>query len=170
MRCPIGIACDAGLVDVTAALDAPCSAGRLFGLVDQLDAYPSWMDLVHRVEPAPSVSADAGRPAWKVELRARVGPLARSKRLRMVRTRRDPDEGVVVFERAEVDGRSHSTWVLRATVSEQQGGSRLEMHLHYGGALWTGGLLERVLADQISAGRARLLARVAEPSPESPTG
>jgi len=36
-------------------------------------------------------------------------------------------------------------------------GSRLEMVLHYGGALWTGGVMEKVLADQIVAGRERLL-------------
>ena len=35
------------------------------------------------------------------------------------------------------------------------------MHLHYGGRLWTGGALERVLADQITSGRQRLLDLVA---------
>jgi hypothetical protein len=34
--------------------------------------------------------------------------------------------------------------------------STLTMHLHYGGSLWTGGVLERVLADQITSGRERL--------------
>jgi hypothetical protein len=32
------------------------------------------------------------------------------------------------------------------------------MHLHYGGALWTGGVLERVLSEQISSGSTRLAA------------
>ena len=36
-------------------------------------------------------------------------------------------------------------------------GSRLDMRLHYGGALWTGGVMEKVLADQIVAGREKLL-------------
>ena len=148
-------------MDVAASLDAPCTAARLFGFVDELDDYPAWMPLAHRVEPAPPVPADDGRPAWDVELRARVGPLARSKRLRMVRTTHDPASGTVVFDRHELDGRPHSPWVLRAdVVAEHVGGSRLDMHLHYGGALWTGGLIERVLADQISAGRERLLERV----------
>jgi len=131
-------------------------------LVDRLDHYPSWMPLAHRVEPATPDPADTeGRPAWEVELRARVGPLARSKRLRMVRTTHDPGRREVVFERIETDGRRHSPWVLRATIHDAPTGSRLEMHLHYGGALWTGGLMERVLADQITAGRARLLERIA---------
>jgi hypothetical protein len=30
------------------------------------------------------------------------------------------------------------------------------MHLHYGGSLFTGGVLERVLVDKIEAGRSRL--------------
>jgi hypothetical protein len=151
------MSCDTAGVDVNAAMDAPCRPEALFALVDHLDRYPEWMSLVHRVEPEP---ADAeGRPAWTVELRARVGPLARSKRLRMVRTRHvAPTE--VVFERVELDGRRHAPWVLRAQVSvgvrAEGEASRLAMSLHYGGALWTGGLLERVLTDQISDGRQRL--------------
>jgi hypothetical protein len=143
-------------VDVDAGLDAPCDVATVFARVDELHDYPAWMSLVHRAEP---LGADGdGRPMWQVELRARVGPLARSKRLRMVRTLHDPDGGQVRFERAEADGRTHAAWVLDARVSESAGGSRLDMHLHYGGRLWTGGVMERVLADQIEAGRERLTA------------
>ncbi len=142
-----------------ASMEAPCEANRLFALVEQLTQYSQWMPLAHRV-----VQAEAGpdgRPAWDVELRARVGPLARSKRLRMVRTVHDAERGTVTFERDERDGRQHSIWMLSATVVETGAGSRLDMHLHYGGALWTGGLMERVLADQIAAGRQQLLTVVA---------
>jgi hypothetical protein len=139
-------------MDVHAALQADCDADTLFAYVDDLSRYPAWMDLVHRVEPLPADPA----PAWQVELRARVGPLARSKRLRMHRTVHDAAARRVVFERAEADGRRHSDWVLSATVAERDGHSTLDMHLHYGGALWTGGVLERVLADQIRSGRDRL--------------
>ena len=103
---------------------------------------------------------DGGRPAWAVELRARLGPLARSKRLRMERTVHDTERHVAVFERVERDGRHHSPWVLRAEVVGDGEGSALHMHLHYGGALWTGGLMERALTDQITAGRERLSALV----------
>jgi hypothetical protein len=142
---------DTARVDVHATLDAPCSAEQLFAYVDDLERYPMWMDLLHRVEPS-----GTGDPAWHVELRARVGPFARSKRLRMRRTVLDATEHRVVFERAEADGRTHSPWVLRAEVLEHDGVSTLHMHLHYGGALWTAGVLERVLADQITDGRERL--------------
>ena len=98
--------------------------------------------------------------AWSVDLRGRLGPLARSKRLRMVRTQFRPDE-LAVFEHAEADGRRHSAWVLRAEVSAgpTAAESRLVMGLHYGGSFW-GPVLERLLADEIDASRQRLLALV----------
>ena len=142
-------------MDVRASLDAPCTASELFAFVDDLERYPAWVDLVHRAVPVEGAAAE-----WQVELRARLGPLARSKQLRMRRTQHDPSAHRVVFERHEVDGRRHSPWVLTATVDDIDGGSALHMHLHYGGGLWTGGVLERTLADQITNGRERLLALV----------
>ncbi|MEN9645641.1 MAG: hypothetical protein RL238_2310 [Actinomycetota bacterium] len=147
---------DTARVDVHAALEAPCSPDELFAFVDDLGRYPSWVDLVHRAE---SVEGD-GAPEWHIELRARIGPFARSKQLRMRRTTHDIDQHVAVFERHETDGRTHSPWVLRAEVTPVDDGCRLEMHLHYGGGLWTGGVLERALADQITNGRERLLTLV----------
>ena len=49
---------------------------------------------------------------------------------------------------------------MSAEVGRRERCSTLDMHLHYGGALWTGGVLERVLADQIRNGRDRLAALV----------
>ena len=77
-------------MDVTATLDAACSIEALRTWVRDLDRYPAWLSIVPRADrqPAPAEGrADAdGHPAWAVELRAKLGPLARSKRLRMVRT------------------------------------------------------------------------------------
>lgn len=137
---------------------------RAFALVDDLAAYPEWMDLVHHVSVA---APDAGsraeslaEPAWNVELQAQVGPFARSKRLRMVRVvHRPPSE--VVFERIEVDGRQHSPWVLRAALSPMIGGTvELVMTLTYGGNLWTGAVLQRVLDDHVERGAQALAALV----------
>ncbi len=144
-------------MDVTATLDATCEPHRLRAWVDDLDDYPAWLSIVPRAEREPT-SDHEGPPAWAVELRARLGPLARSKRLRMVRTVDEP--GHLRFERVEVDGRHHSEWVLDAVVTASAGGSRLVMSLHYGGS-FGGNLLERLLSDEIEASKPRLLALVA---------
>jgi hypothetical protein len=145
-------------VDVTADLDAPCPPDELFAWVDDLGRYPQWLDIVPRASAADPHPDDPG-PAWSVDLRGRLGPFARSKRLRMARTVHEP--GRVRFERAERDGRQHSPWVLSAEVTGVAGGSRLRMHLHYGGSLF-GPLVERLLADEIARSRPRLLALLAE--------
>lgn len=147
-------------MDVTAELDAPCASEQLFGWVATLDRYPQWLEIVAKAIPADDHPDDVGL-AWLVDLRGRLGPMARSKRLRMVRTVHDPP-ATAVFERAEHDGRSHSSWVLRADVAARPdgAGSRLTMHLHYGGGLW-GPVLERLLGDEIQQSRDRLLDCVA---------
>jgi hypothetical protein len=144
-------------VDVTADLAAPCPPDELMAWVDDLARYPHWLAIVTSASPVPPVDGDAG-PAWLVDLRGRLGPLARSKRLRMVRTQRTTDRAV--FERREADGKNHSPWVLDATVTATDQGSRLVMHLHYGGSLW-GPVLERMLGDEIEESRPRLLACLA---------
>ena len=145
-------------MDVHAALEAPCSPAELFSWVADLTTYPRWLDIVPRAESAASATGDPG-PAWQVDLRGRIGPFARSKRLRMVRAVLDEPTSVT-FERRERDGRSHSPWVLRATVeASADGASRLLMHLHYGGGLW-GPVVERLLGDEIERSRPRLLACV----------
>lgn len=138
-------------MEISRSLQAPCSAERLFSWVEDLALYPQWIPLVHAVEVTDEVEGDPG-PAWNVELQAQVGPFARSKRLRMVRSvHRAPDE--VLFERSEIDGRSHSPWVLRAAIERgPDGSSGLTMELHYGGGLWSGAVLQRVLDDEVRRG------------------
>jgi hypothetical protein len=141
-------------VDLEATMEAPCPPEALRPWVEDLDRYPSWLTIVERAEQL----HDAGpQPAWRVDLRGRVGPLARSKRLRMVRTR--CADGEVVFERTELDGRHHAPWVMAASVRPTPAGSHLTVRLHYGGALW-GPVLERLLRDEIESATPRLLALV----------
>jgi hypothetical protein len=115
---------------------------------------------VARAEPVPApVGAADAAPAWEVDLRGRLGPLARSKRLRMERTVLEPARRAA-FERRERDGRHHADWALFAAVEPRsQSGSRLIMRLHYGGGLW-GPVLERLLGDEIEQAKPRLLALV----------
>ena len=135
------------------SLDAPVEGSRIFDEVSDLSGYVRWMPLVHDVV---ALAPDALGEAWDVELRAAVGPLARSKRLRMVRTVFDPTERVV-FTRHETDEREHAPWVLTADVVTAGSGSRLTMTLDYGGRLWTGAVLQGVLDRAVRDGSAALL-------------
>ena len=143
-------------MDVTAALDTPHPADAVWAVIADLSTYPRWLEIVPRADP----DDDGG---WTVDLRGRLGPFARSKRLRMERTEAEAPR-LAVFERVERDGRQHSPWVLRAEVepteTEAGTGSRLTMHLHYGGSLW-GPVLERLLGDTIERSRSRLLEELA---------
>ena len=141
-------------MDVTATVEAPVGVEKLFAAVADLTTYPQWLSIVHQVTVEPVESG--GVSAWQVELRGKVGPFARSKRLRMVQSTCE-SPNIVVFERRETDGRKHSPWVLTARVATTGVGSNLTVDLHYGGTLFTGGVLERLLADQIAQGRERLL-------------
>ncbi len=138
------------------SVTVPARPELVFPHVVDLNAYPSWLELVHSAVPD-----DGGaRPAWRVELRARVGPFARSKQLRMERTASIEHE-LAVFERAEVDGRDHARWSLRAELTPADGGATtVTMHLAYEGRLWTGGLLEKVLEEEVRRGRAGLVRAV----------
>ncbi|MEM9515242.1 MAG: SRPBCC family protein [Actinomycetota bacterium] len=142
-------------------LDAPVAPTRLFEEVADLARYRGWMPLVHEVVPLPS---DPSGPAWEVELRAAVGPLARSKRLRMVRTTHEPMTRAV-FTRREDDGREHAPWVLTTKIDAIDGQSRLTMTLDYGGRLWTGAVLQGVLDRAVRDGSVALLQLVTEETP-----
>jgi hypothetical protein len=146
-------------VDVTEELAAPCTPPELFAWIEDLSHYPHWLNIVPR-----ATVTSVGAELWVVDLRGRLGPLARSKRLHMARVRHEAPH-VVRFERRERDGREHSAWVLEANVTEVDEGSLLHVHLHYGGGLW-GPVLERLLGDEISQSRERLLACIASGPPQ----
>lgn len=143
-----------------ASLTTPASPSAVLGYVAELDRYPSWMQLVH------SAAREEGSnpPAWNVELRARVGPLARSKRLRMVRTVHETGDATrIIFERRETDGRRHAEWRLEVNVSPANGtdGSvqgrptELEMILSYDGRFFVS-VVESILRQNVAAGKERL--------------
>ena len=141
-------------MDLVASVEVPVSVEKLFDYVADLANYSSWLEFVYKVElVGESTETDA---TWFVELRAKLGVLARSKRLRMTRTLCEHPK-LVVFERREQDSRRHSEWILRATVSQTATGAKLETNLHYSGNLFTGGMLERALSDQIATGREKLI-------------
>ena len=144
-------------------LDLEASPERTFEFLDDLERYPAWMRLVHEATSVDSAASDPpDTRAWIVELQAQVGPFARSKRLRMVRTEHDRPNRVR-FERHEVDGRSHAPWTLDAElVGRTDNASHLTMTLSYGGSLWTGAVLQRVLDDAVTRGSDELVRQLAE--------
>jgi len=125
---------------------------RVYPYVADLARYVEWMPMVHGVE-----AVDAG--VWNVELRAKVGVFARSKRLRMKRTVNTSQH--IVFERDEIDGKRHSPWTMAIALQATEAGSVVTVDLSYGGTLWTAGILDRVLAAQVDAGKTGL-ARVVQ--------
>ena len=134
-------------MDIRVDVNLPCSAKELWPFIDDLAQYPSWMGLVHTVVPE-------GEGVWQVELRGKIGPFARSKRLRMIQVETSEPHHIR-FERQENDGRSHSDWVLDAQVTEVGSASTLNMTLHYGGRLFSN-VVERALHDEIEASKQRL--------------
>ena len=115
--------------------------------VADLSQYLLWMPLIHEVEPI-----DEG--VWKVELRAKVGVFARSKRLTMKRTTHTADR--LIFERQEADGRQHAPWVMEVSLIDTTKGCTVSIQLSYGGNLWTAGVLDKILAHQVDLGKKTL--------------
>jgi carbon monoxide dehydrogenase subunit G len=103
---------------------------QVYSELRELDGYAAWLSIVRHVE---RVSEE---PAWRVEVGTGVGPLRRTKRVRMIRAEDTPPSRLR-FERSETDGRDHSAWVLTACL-QASGDARthLTMHLHYGGLDW----------------------------------
>lgn len=144
-------------MDVVASLRAQLDPDALFSTVADLSTYPTWLDIVAAADPVAVADADPG-PAWSVVLRGQLGPLRRSKRLRMVRSVDQPPTKAR-FERRELDGREHSPWVLEATIEPPPATADevlLTVRLHYGGSLWVP-ILDRVLRDEIERSRPRLV-------------
>jgi len=147
-------------MEIVRRMSAPVPASEVFAHVADLDDYVAWMPLIHDVDTIVAPGNDGVTPAWSVELRAHVGPLARSKRLRMERTAVEQDR-LAVFERREDDERKHSAWMLSAEITEdptRSGSTELTMTMRYDGSLWVGAVLERVLEDQVRRGSERLSA------------
>ena len=144
-------------MDLTATAALAAAPEPVFAEVADLSTYPSWLGIVSAVRPdAPD---DDARPAWLVDLGVQLGPLRRTKQVRMVRVHYEPPRRVR-FERLEHDGRTHSTWILTATVTPTEGGSLLAVDLHYGGSRALP-LVDRVLEEEVRRAGPRLERRLA---------
>lgn len=138
---------------------------RVVEVLGDLSTYSAWLDIVRNAKPFAAAEGDTG-PAWSVDLRAQLGPFARSKRLRMCRDVH-PDASAHAwscrFVRNEIDGRSHSPWVLSITADQQTSDTiQVSTGLRYDGSLF-GPVIERVLQAEIDAARPRLIALLERP-------
>ena len=124
------------------------SPDAVFAWVRELTTYPRWFSIVDRVDSEPT-------GGWLVDLAARLGPLKRTKRVRMIAAEVDEAERRVRFERDERGGGSHSAWILAAEVISESEGARLRMHLHYGGVAWLPGV-DLMLRDEARRAGGRL--------------
>lgn len=153
-------------MDLSGTARLPAPPARVFEEVVDLGTYPAWLSIVRSAVPDRPVPGDPG-PAWRVELGARVGPFSKTKRVRMALVDHCAPKRAR-FERAEVDGRSHSAWVLSAELAPDGdtdgGGTRLRMDLHYGGPAWLPGL-DLVLGQEIRRAGGRLAGRLADARP-----
>lgn len=134
-------------------VDLPVSAHVLESVIGDLTTYPRWMGLVHSVSPADDLGG------YRVELRGKIGPFARSKVLRMERM---DDSGRIRFVRRELDGRAHGRWELEAQITSSQitssqtsSESTLTMTLLYEGRWWTS-VVEKLLSEEVEASKIRL--------------
>jgi hypothetical protein len=143
-------------VDLYGRADLRHPPALVFAAVSDLATYPGWLGIVMDVEAATPHADDDGL-AWFVDLGARLGPVRRTKRVRMVRTIHEP-ETRARFDREEHDAEAHSAWTLSAAVDTDEGAQdacRLRMDLHYGGAGWFPGL-DLVLRQEIRRAGGRL--------------
>lgn len=126
-------------VEHTAEIFVTADPRTVADVVADLSTYPLWNDVVASAEPL----NDSDDVAWLTTLRARVGPFARSKQLRMVRSehRVEDQTHTIRFVRSETDGREHSAWIMNAgiapaTTSTNDQTSRVVLGLDYSGGLW----------------------------------
>lgn len=144
-------------MDLDASTALRATPERVFAEVADLATYPGWLGIVQAAQPAPAHDDDPG-PAWTVDLGMSLGPLTRTKRVRMVRTAHQHPERAR-FERVEHDGRTHSSWVLSARVEPEGEGARVTLGVHYGGAARIPGI-DMLLREEVRRAGERLQRRL----------
>jgi hypothetical protein len=143
-------------MDVNTYANITADRSAIFDAIADLATYPEWLQIVASADRVAPHDGDVG-DAWSVVLVGRLGPLRKTKRVRMVRTVCDRETGAVRFERVERNGREHNTWVLTATATngDGPGASRLAVHLHYSGG-WLPPGADRLLGLEASRAGGRL--------------
>lgn len=150
------------MMNVEASFEAPCTPELLFSIVEDLGNITPWLDLLGGAEPSPADPADTG-PAWGATFAIKLGPLTKTKDVRLVRIVHSP-QADVVYERHEVpvEGRDVAQiamWRLTMTVSPTDAGSALHVHVFYGGDA-LGDMAEGILTKELNKSRPALLKEI----------
>ena len=127
---------------------------KVFETLRDLIIFQTLLEFVDSVEPETSES-DSELAAWQVTLRARIGPLSRMKRLRMVRTKNITNSHII-FSREETDGKDHADWTLKIGLSSLDAKeSTIALEIAYGGKLWSGSV-DKALYSEIESAQKKL--------------
>lgn len=146
------------MMNVEASFDAPCTPELLFSIVEDLTNITPWLDLLGGADPSPVDPSDAG-PAWDATFAIKLGPLTKTKDVRLVRIVHTPPTDVV-YERHEfpIEGKDTSQiamWRLTLRVTPTDTGSSLHVHVFYGGDA-LGDMAEGILTKELKKSRPAL--------------
>ncbi len=109
------------------------STEEAFAALRDLETYRDWLGFIHSVDELVA----ANETSWNVVLRSELGPFARMKKLRMVRTSELPYSSVT-FSRVEIDGKEHSNWTLDVScLSLTETTTQLSLTVVYSGGFWS---------------------------------
>lgn len=122
--------------------------------IEDLPGYSDWHGMVHAVE--------ADGDGWLVDLKGRLGPFTKTKRVRLVRAE-STVPGEVRFVRKELDRTDYGGWELQGTVEPAtgEGPCTLRFRLLYDGSSPLTSMLEPVLRAETHRSADRLRQRLA---------
>ncbi len=150
------------MMNVEATFEAPCEPELMFSLMEDLENITPWLDLLGGAERTTADPSDVG-PAWDATFAIKLGPLTKTKDVRLVQIVHEPYEKVV-YERHElpIEGKDASQiamWRLTMKVSPTDTGSLLYVHVFYG-AEALGDMAEGILTKELNKARPALLEEI----------
>lgn len=141
-------------MDVTLGAKMNAAPAAVLAEIEDLPGYPDWHGMVHAVEP--------DGDGWLVDLKGRLGPFTKTKRVRLVRVE-STVPGQVRFVRKELDRTDYGGWELQGTVEPATGDGpcTLRFRLLYDGSSPLTSMLEPVLRAETHRSADRLRQRLA---------
>lgn len=118
----------------TIELNVASSLDNVFTALRDLETYTEWLSFIDSIE---KVEIQGEDQSWIVVLRSQLGPFARMKKLRMVKSSEHLGRSVC-FSRSEVDAKEHSSWDLEVSCSSlDDANTKVALTVSYGGKFWS---------------------------------